>query len=538
MPLYKRKYRDYQHYLDHQREKLTQNIEHYQEILHGRVESFKNRLSSISPKIPGKKVLCLGARLGEEVKAFRQLGHTDAIGIDLNPGPNNQYVIEGDFHSIPFDDAAFDGVYCNCLDHARDLRKVSIESARVLKPGGILALDVPFVQPHRKRNYRRRVKKQSKYEAMVWDSLEDVINQFHEFAEVYDRIPSATHIITVFMQKKSPLKPPKEISQGLQSMDTGTVTIHFTKGFGNNLFQYVFGRLLAETHGMKLNHPAIPQLSIPKVKNRPNRKLENIEITSGPHPDNVYHRHFDGDPKRAGYNYYLRGYFEDYTLYKPHLDKIRSWFPDVPKTNTKDLVIHMRLHNRLLQWSHHINHISAEGYKKGISKFDFDRLHIVSDAKKWDYVTEDDIKELTKEVLRGPTARAPRVPIQDSVNYMNELVDVFKEFNPIFHHTTLTDDFNFIRSFDKIVVYNSTFAWWAATLSRATQIGVFEPWKPRKAGGRNKNLGKTDFPGWFQWGSVDDLIIKSEDLEKKEKEMLKEMENEKGLSLWRRWLHR
>ena len=176
-------------------------MEHYQAKWQKRVNSFIQRLTPISGTIPGKKVLCLGARLGEEVKAFRQLGHTNAIGIDLNPGPNNQYVIEGDFHSIPFDDAAFDGVYCNCLDHARDLRKVSAECARVLKPGGILALDVPFVQPYRKRNYRRRVKKQSKYEAMVWDSLEDVIKEFNEFAEAYDQIPSATHIVTVFMRK-------------------------------------------------------------------------------------------------------------------------------------------------------------------------------------------------------------------------------------------------------------------------------------------------------------------------------------------------
>ena len=104
MALYKRKYKSYRHYVEHQREKLSKNIEHFQEKLEKRVKSFIKRLKDVSPKIPGKKVLCLAARLGEEVEAFRKLGHSEAIGIDLNPGPNNKYVIEGDFHNIPFEE--------------------------------------------------------------------------------------------------------------------------------------------------------------------------------------------------------------------------------------------------------------------------------------------------------------------------------------------------------------------------------------------------------------------------------------------------
>ena len=206
MALHKRKYKDYQHYLSHQREKLSKKMEHFQQKWNKRVESFRKRLADISPKIPGKKVLCLAARLGEEVRAFRDLGHSEAIGIDLNPGSDNEYVFEGDFHNIPFEDSTFDGVYCNCLDHAWDLRKVSMESARVLKTGGILVLDVPFVQPYKKHDYKKNVKKRHKYESTLWDSLDDVIQEFHEFSEVHDRIPSNTHKIIVFMQKKYTLE--------------------------------------------------------------------------------------------------------------------------------------------------------------------------------------------------------------------------------------------------------------------------------------------------------------------------------------------
>ena len=82
-------------------------------------------------------------------------------------------------------------------------------------------------------------------------------------------------------------------------------------------------------------------------------------------------------------NLFIKGYFEDYRIYRDHLPRIKSWFPQVPKTNLEDLIIHIRLQNRLVQISHHKNHILFEGYKKGIEKFDFDRVHIVTDAKKW-----------------------------------------------------------------------------------------------------------------------------------------------------------
>ena len=54
-------------------------------------------------------------------------------------------------------------------------------------------------------------------------------------------------------------------------MSNGIVTINFTIGFGNNLFQYCYGRLLAETHGLDYEHRAIPELGVKekKVGNKP-----------------------------------------------------------------------------------------------------------------------------------------------------------------------------------------------------------------------------------------------------------------------------
>ena len=202
MALYKRKYWNYKQYLKHQKSKLDEQLGYFSERIETRTKNFVELLRNVSPKIPGNKVLCLAARLGEEVRAFIELGHTESIGIDINPGPDNKYVIEADFHDIPFDKAEFDGVYCNCLDHAWDLKKIAAEVARVIKPEGIVVLEVPFAQNNPDKDYTKNVKKNNKFEAMVWDGLDDVLGEFSQFEEVYERVPSASHKITVFLKKK------------------------------------------------------------------------------------------------------------------------------------------------------------------------------------------------------------------------------------------------------------------------------------------------------------------------------------------------
>jgi SAM-dependent methyltransferase len=89
----------------------------------------------------GLKVLCLGARLGTEVKAFHDLG-CFAVGIDLNPGLNSRHVLNGDFHALQFPSGSVDLVFTNSLDHAFDAERVLAEVRRVLVPGGVLLLDV------------------------------------------------------------------------------------------------------------------------------------------------------------------------------------------------------------------------------------------------------------------------------------------------------------------------------------------------------------------------------------------------------------
>lgn len=83
----------------------------------------------------GTSVVCLGARGGAEVQALLSLGCV-AIGIDLNPGPANRYVVTGDFHALPYGDGTVGVVFTNALDHCYDFQQVITEVRRVLAVDG------------------------------------------------------------------------------------------------------------------------------------------------------------------------------------------------------------------------------------------------------------------------------------------------------------------------------------------------------------------------------------------------------------------
>ena len=132
-----REYSSYDEYVAHQGSKLKYlDLADYDRAYGG---ALRERLQKLSLK-SGAKVLCLGARQGTEVKAFRDLG-CDAIGIDLMPGENNPYVVKGDFHDLQFSAQSMDVMYTNSFDHAFDPKKMLAEIHRVLKPDGRLIVE-------------------------------------------------------------------------------------------------------------------------------------------------------------------------------------------------------------------------------------------------------------------------------------------------------------------------------------------------------------------------------------------------------------
>jgi hypothetical protein len=298
-------------------------------------------------------------------------------------------------------------------------------------------------------------------------------------------------------------------------MNKGVVQINFTIGFGNNLFQYACGRLFAEKNGLKLLHRAIPELGIPEQTAFANRQLSVFHIN-----DSNYKQCLSSNINLEQ-NFIINGYFENYKFIKPHLNQIRTWYTPSEITNKKDVILHLRLQNRLIQEAHHKNHITADSIKEVLSRISFERLHIVTDAEKWEPYTISDIEKIQDQIRVGPNRTAPWVSTEQSLEYMNHLVEELSPLEPIIHcngadmmsgtgglRGSFIDDFNLLRSFDKVIVHNSTFSWWAATLSGASQVAIFNPWKIAKAPHLRRNLGETNFDGWFPWGGADALYFK------------------------------
>ena len=137
----RRRYASYDEYVEHQSAKLGEILPRLHETREDDLAEFKRRFETCPQLGAARNVLCLGARIGTEVRALHALGHF-AIGIDLNPGADNRYVLPGDFHAIVFPDGSVDAIYSNALDHAFDLDKVLAEVRRLLRPGGLFVLDV------------------------------------------------------------------------------------------------------------------------------------------------------------------------------------------------------------------------------------------------------------------------------------------------------------------------------------------------------------------------------------------------------------
>ncbi len=136
-----RGYASYEEYLRHQASKLDADYARRSRRNESDVADFTRNFETIAELRGSRNVLCLGARLGAEVQALRDLGYF-AVGVDLNPGADNPYVHFGDFHALPFQSGSVDAVYTNALDHAFDVSEVVGEVHRVLREGGILIVDV------------------------------------------------------------------------------------------------------------------------------------------------------------------------------------------------------------------------------------------------------------------------------------------------------------------------------------------------------------------------------------------------------------
>lgn len=166
----RREYQSYEQYLEHQKSKLAifdlskYDVE-YRQML-------RERLEQLSAVERGHNVLCLAARIGTEVKAFIDLG-CFAIGIDLNPGDENHFVVHGDFHDLQYADDSLDAVFTNSLDHAYEIERILREVTRVLKPGGRLITEIV--------GGTEEGQAPKFFESFAWEHIDDAVKYISQF---------------------------------------------------------------------------------------------------------------------------------------------------------------------------------------------------------------------------------------------------------------------------------------------------------------------------------------------------------------------
>lgn len=163
-----RAYPDYETYVEHQKTKFSalrsKSVIGHDERFHRNLSA---RLAAMPLDFHGRAVLCLAARQGSEVKAFIDQG-AFAVGIDLNPGPKNRFVVVGDFHDLQFADGSVDVVYTNSLDHAFDVDRILAEVVRVLAPDGVFIMEANVSADD-------GAAPAGPYEAMVWEDARALV---------------------------------------------------------------------------------------------------------------------------------------------------------------------------------------------------------------------------------------------------------------------------------------------------------------------------------------------------------------------------
>lgn len=86
-----------------------------------------------------------GGTIGNGIVKLYETQRIEVIGIDVYASPNIVFICDG--HKLPFINNCFDGVVIQAvLEHVVDPNRVTLEIHRVLKPGGIVYADTPFMQ--------------------------------------------------------------------------------------------------------------------------------------------------------------------------------------------------------------------------------------------------------------------------------------------------------------------------------------------------------------------------------------------------------
>lgn len=287
------------------------------------------------------------------------------------------------------------------------------------------------------------------------------------------------------------------------------ILIRWEHGFGNNLFQYAFSKVFAELHGYDVYYSSVRNPEQSKMLNPIQYGFlrENVHIKYDCEIDSVqgmfsnilrpvdnisygsYEQVFSSNKFHPNILMYFHTVMLDYRIYFPFLDKFKIWFPIQQVTNYDDLVVHIRLGDFFWPNGSIGQVIPQQIYLNAIEKIKFNKMYICTDDPS------------NKNYLSAFDKFSPE--IVSSEIRINPSTDT--------NENSTVREFNFLRSFNKLLVGNGTFGWWAGALSQAKEIYIYKPFLKNSKGPdgtvdeatRNfftikwpLNLGETSYKNW------------------------------------------
>jgi len=232
------------------------------------------------------------------------------------------------------------------------------------------------------------------------------------------------------------------------------VKVEYNGRFGNNLCQYILGRIIAEELGYKLSVPHSGYMFLQGVDQ--GLKYHTPVKRYGGHLLDLQHIIDDPTPRRI----IIEGYFQRFEYYKPYRDRIKNWFNDFVEYSCMvpgkgDLVLHVRggdLWRNKLPGCQHAP-IPLRFYQEIIETTECEDIHIVTENR-------DD-------------------PI------VKRLVEMYPKIRVV--SQSVLEDFLFIFFAQGTVALSmSTLAWWASWLSSGVKevhfplYGFWHPDSPRQ----------------------------------------------------------
>ncbi len=207
------------------------------------------------------------------------------------------------------------------------------------------------------------------------------------------------------------------------------VHVDYLGRWGNWIFQYACARLFSEKNGLQLL-TSFPKCPVFNVLPAPKGVMGSGQEQTLSDMDDLF-----GKTHPPG-RYLLRGFFQNATWFLGEKKKIESFMR--PKAiglrNSRDFAIHLRLTDfKAMKWC-----ISPSWYLDILGRERFEKLYIFTDE-------------------RDP-----------------EHLNAFSKFNPTVCCGDPFEDWQKLRTFDRMAISTSTYAWWAAFFSPPSRLYLFD----------------------------------------------------------------